>query len=70
MAQSGHANGAERCLLSRVKRTWRKDGLMSAYDPQSGQTSYDVLAVRRFWHNREGACLLAAYMGILGPSGR
>jgi hypothetical protein len=48
-------------------------GLRTAWWPlmtQSGQTSYDVLAVRRFEHNQEGACLLAAYMGILGPSGR
>jgi hypothetical protein len=54
LALSGHARRVGRCPLM----------------TQSGQTSYDVLAVRRFWHNQEGACLLAAYTGILGPSGR
>jgi len=34
LALSGHSNGAERCLLSEVKQTWPKDGVMSAYDPQ------------------------------------
>jgi hypothetical protein len=34
MALTGHANGAEQCLLSEVKRTWLKDGVMSAYDPK------------------------------------
>jgi hypothetical protein len=34
LALSGHANGAEQCLLSGGKRTWLKAGLMSAHDPK------------------------------------
>jgi hypothetical protein len=34
LALSGHANDAEQCPLSRAKRTWLKDGVMSAYDPK------------------------------------
>jgi hypothetical protein len=34
LALSGHANGAERWPLSGAKRTWLKDGAMSAYDPK------------------------------------
>jgi hypothetical protein len=30
VALSSHANGAEQCLLSGQKRTWPKDGVMSA----------------------------------------
>jgi hypothetical protein len=33
VAQSGHENGAERCLLSGVKRTSAKTFAMSAFDP-------------------------------------
>jgi hypothetical protein len=33
LALSGHANGAEQCLLSGAKRTSPKDGATSAYDP-------------------------------------
>src|SRR4029450_9990411 len=36
MALSGHANGAEQCLLSGAKRTWLKDGVVSAYDAVDG----------------------------------
>jgi hypothetical protein len=34
MALSGHANGAEQCLLSGAKQTWPKDDVRSAYDPK------------------------------------
>jgi hypothetical protein len=34
MALSGHANGAAQCLLSGAKRTWLKNGVRSAYDPE------------------------------------
>jgi hypothetical protein len=34
LALSGHANDAKQCLLSGAKRTWPKDGVMSAYDPE------------------------------------
>jgi hypothetical protein len=37
MALSGHANDAKQCLLSGAKRTWPKDGVMSAYDPNKGR---------------------------------
>jgi hypothetical protein len=31
---SRHAKDAEQCLLSGAKRTWPKDGVMSACDPK------------------------------------
>ncbi len=34
MALSGHADRRIRCLLSGAKRTWPKDGVMSACDPK------------------------------------
>jgi hypothetical protein len=39
LALSGHTNDAEQYLLSESKRTWPKDGVMSAYDPK--RTSLD-----------------------------
>jgi hypothetical protein len=35
LALTGHANGAEQCLLSGAKQTWLKDGVVSAYDPKA-----------------------------------
>jgi hypothetical protein len=38
MAQSGHENGADPCLLSGVKRTSAKTFSMSAFDPKQALT--------------------------------
>jgi hypothetical protein len=45
MALTGHANGAEQCLLSGSKQTWLKDGVMSAYDPK--RSSRDIFGQAR-----------------------
>jgi hypothetical protein len=49
MAQSGHPDRAERCLLSGVKRTWVSSALMSPFDPKA--TSSPVAAIKKLSRN-------------------
>ena len=44
MALSEHANGSEQCLLSQAKRTWPKDAVRSANDPNRTLAARDFCA--------------------------
>jgi ABC-type uncharacterized transport system substrate-binding protein len=46
LALSGHANDAERCLLSGAKRTWLMDGVMSAFDPTETWAARDFRSAK------------------------
>jgi hypothetical protein len=59
-ALSGHANDAQRCLLSGVKQTWLKAGVMSVCDPKRTKAGLKS-------RSAAGSCVLSLIAAQEGP---